>query len=171
MTLKLIDLENQKIDHILDKDAWEAKSQQVLVEFPGVLLPSFAPTLQALQRMSLQGEIPFAEHLTPGSGSKNGLLSWPRYATQPGFYYSLDSISKDYKGPDLKYGTDFNIDDLRDQTSLDDAQCKALISALSRNFALIQGPPGTGKSYVAVQAVKILLDCREEANLNPIICV
>lgn len=35
----------------------------------------------------------------------------------------------------------------------------------------MQGPPGTGKSFVAVQAVKVLLNSREEAEMNPIICV
>ena len=171
VTLKLIDLENQKIDHILARDAWEAKSQQVLVEFPGVLLPSFAPTLQALQRMSSDGEVPFAELLTPSSGSTDIKIAWPRYATQPGFYYGLDPIFQKPIAPKLRQAESFNIDDILDQTSLDEAQCKALISALKRNLALIQGPPGTGKSYVAVQAVKILLACKEKAQLNPIICV
>lgn len=171
VTLKLIDLENQKIDHILARDAWEANSEQVLVEFPGVFLPSFAPTLQALQRMSSHGEVPFAEHLASNSESTKPTTAWPRYATQPGFYYSLDPISKEKNAPRLKQAEPYNIGDILGQTSLDEAQCKALIHALSNNLALIQGPPGTGKSYVAVQAVKILLHCRKKAHLNPIICV
>jgi hypothetical protein len=38
-----------------------SKTRQSLVEFPGVLLPSFEPTLQALQKMSQKLSLPFAE--------------------------------------------------------------------------------------------------------------
>ena len=65
----------------------------------------------------------------------------------------------------------FEIESLQSRSTLDEAQCTALINALSREFALIQGPPGTGKSYVALQLVKILLQHRKKAQLNAIIIV
>jgi len=37
-----------------------------LVEFPGVLLPAFMPTLKALQRMSTSLDLPFVDVLIPG---------------------------------------------------------------------------------------------------------
>ncbi|KAL8634263.1 MAG: hypothetical protein Q9228_008143, partial [Teloschistes exilis] len=36
-----------------------------LVEFPEVILPSFQPTLEALQQMSNTLDLPFAEQLVP----------------------------------------------------------------------------------------------------------
>ncbi|CAL8575011.1 hypothetical protein XPA_000956 [Xanthoria parietina] len=41
------------------------KLRQSLVEFPGILLPSFQPTLQALQKMSRTLDLPFAQFIAP----------------------------------------------------------------------------------------------------------
>jgi DNA replication protein DnaC len=40
-----------------------------------------------------------------------------------------------------------------------------------REFAFIQGPPGTGKSYLGVHLMRVLLSCKSEASLGPIIVV
>jgi hypothetical protein len=61
------------------------------------------------------------------------------------------------------------IDAMEARTGLDRGQCQAMVAALTREFALIQGPPGTGKSYLGVKLLQVLLDCKTEANLGPII--
>ena len=173
ITLKLIDLENQTVAPMLGRDLQNTKVKQVLVEFPGVLLPSFQPTLEALQRMSIHGDVPFSATLVPNSGvlPHADRLSCPRYALQPRFAFDLSPILSDGDPLYLKRSEDFNIAALRERSTLDEAQCRALIGALSRELALVQGPPGTGKSFVAIQAIKILLKHRIQAEMNPIICV
>ncbi|CAI2200289.1 4537_t:CDS:2, partial [Funneliformis geosporum] len=49
---------------------------------------------------------------------------------------------------------------------------KALISALTREVALIEGPPGTGKTVVGIEIMKVLL-AQQNSNtrLGPILTV
>ena len=171
VTLRVIDMDNPALAKVLGRDWKSSHLQQVLVEFPGVLLPSFQPTLVALQRMSRHPDVPFAHLLLPGVEEESRETAWPAYATQPGFAFDLGSIARDGNHLYLSRNTAFDPSVLKARTTLDDAQCSALIGALSRDLALMQGPPGTGKSFVAIQAVKILLECRQRARLNPIICV
>ena len=63
------------------------------------------------------------------------------------------------------------IQEVVSRTELDVGQVKALIAALTREFAFIQGPPGTGKSYLGLQVMKVLLAIQEKANLGPVIVV
>ena len=42
-------------------------------------------------------------------------------------------------------------------TTLDPSQTAALRQILTKRVAIVQGPPGTGKTYVAVEALKLLL--------------
>ena len=171
VTLRFIDIGNQDFKPMLGRDLQTSNVEQVLVEFPGVLLPSFQPTLEALQHMSRRIEVPFSEMLLPNQGPGPVQTSWPAYATQPHFAFDLSPIVAEGEPLYLRQNDTFDFNGLKERSTLDDAQCKALVGALSRNLALVQGPPGTGKSYMAVQAVKVLLHCREEAELNPIICV
>lgn len=176
ITLRLIELGKQGFPRILGRDITSFTTRQILVEFPGVLLPSFQPTLEALQRMSKNiGDIPFTDLLLPRVEQEAATTAWPLYATQPGFAFRFDPIMKpgisEGNTLQLAQGTTFNMDALKDTTILDEAQCSALVGALSRNLALMQGPPGTGKSFVAVQMVKVLLNSRVKAEMNPIICV
>ena len=171
VTLRLIDMGNQDFKRMLGRDLRTSNVEQVLVEFPGVLLPSFQPTLEALQRMSRHAKVPFSEMLLPNQIPGSGQTSWPAYATQPCFAFDLSPILVQGEPLYLQQDEAFDFRSLKERSTLDDAQCKALVGALSRNLALVQGPPGTGKSYIAVQAVKVLLACREKAEMNPIICV
>ena len=171
VTLRLIDMGNQDFKRMLGRDLRTSNVEQVLVEFPGVLLPSFQPTLEALQRMSRLAEVPFSEMLLPNQIPGSGQVSWPAYARQPHFAFDLSPILVKGEPLYLQQNEEFDFRSLKERSTLDDAQCKALVGALSRNLALVQGPPGTGKSYIAVQAVKVLLACREKAEMNPIICV
>ena len=173
VTLRLIDLRNQNFAPVLGQDLKDARTRQVLVEFPGVLLPSFQPTLEALQQMSVHGDVPFSNLLVHKQRlpHKDAIVSWPRYAQQRGFAFDLSPIIDNGDPIYLKPTEKFDPVSLERRSTLDGAQCRALIGALSRNLALVQGPPGTGKSFVAVQAVKVLIAHRREAEMNPIICV
>ncbi|KAI9784988.1 MAG: hypothetical protein M1839_001184 [Geoglossum umbratile] len=146
-----------------------SKSRQSLVEFPGVLLPSFQPTLQALQKMSRTLNLPFAEIVAPDSLTLAAVVKPPAYATKRGFSFNLDILAG--VPLTLNPGQPFDFAKLEGGSTLDEAQQYAVIQALSTGLALIQGPPGTGKSYTGVAIIKALLHNRKAANLGPIICV
>lgn len=176
--LQLIDVDEHDVTEVLGRSHKNSSVRQVLVEFPGILLPSFRPTLEALQHLSTQQDVPFAQFLAPSASILDidaevpqfVEIPPPAYALKRGFLFNLGTIAKD-KTLRLGEGQRFEMDVLRESTSLDNAQCYALVNALRRSLALIQGPPGTGKSYVAVQLVKVLLVSRKEAEMGPIICV
>ena len=146
-----------------------SKNRQSLVEFPGVLLPSFQPTLQALQKMSRTLNLPFAEIIAPDSQTSAAAIQLPAYANRPGFSFNLDILA----GVPLTLNPrkPFDFIKLDGGSTLDPTQQRAVIQALSTGLALIQGPPGTGKSYTGVTIVKALLRNRKAADLGPIICV
>ncbi|KAL8921443.1 MAG: hypothetical protein Q9172_004035 [Xanthocarpia lactea] len=142
-----------------------------LVEFPGVLLPSFQPTLEALQQMSQRLDLPFTEHLAPQVPEQGAQVTAPPlYAQRQGFAFDLSPLTK---GEPLKLSAQrpFDWNAFNNITSLDEAQQAAVIYALNNSFALIQGPPGTGKSYTGVSIIKVLLRNRNVGELGPIICV
>jgi hypothetical protein len=143
-----------------------------LLEFPGVVLPAFYPTLAALQRMSESTELPFAEILAPDEDDRQSKgVDMPAYARRRDFRYDLSPLSptKELITLDVNSPLDANV--LTTQTTLDHAQAEALISALCRSVALIQGPPGTGKSYTGVALMKVLLANKAAAGLGPILVV
>ena len=146
-----------------------SKTRQSLVEFLGVLLPSFQPTLQALQKMSRKLSLPFAEIVAPDPQTSAAVIKPPAYATKRGFSFNLDVLA----GVPLTLtpGQSFDFTKLDGGSTLDEAQQFAVIQALSTGLALIQGPPGTGKSYTGVAIIKALLHNRKSADLGPIICV
>ncbi|ELR09946.1 hypothetical protein GMDG_04422 [Pseudogymnoascus destructans 20631-21] len=145
------------------------KARQSLVEFPGVLLPSFQPTLQALQKMSRTLDLPFAEIIAPNTQASDVVITPPAYATKRGFTFSLDVLAR--VPLSLTPGQPFDYTKLEEGSTLDEAQQHAVIQALSLGLACIQGPPGTGKSYTGGALIKTLLKNRKAANLGPIICV
>ena len=160
------------------------KSRGVLIEFPGILPATFIPILENLQAMQRLSQLPFSQWILPnrnGDTQEGGKLNVPPplYARKPGFTYSLESIIRT-EGPHTE-GISINpassaddptiIDDMEARTGLDRGQCRALVAALSREFAFIQGPPGTGKSYLGIQLMKVLMDHKQIANLGPVVVV
>jgi hypothetical protein len=153
-----------------------------LIEFPGVLLATFVPILENLQNMQQQSRLPFRQWILPDRIGVNGNMSPvldippPLYARGAHFTFSLNAILKD-SDDDLALSSNTPIDDpttideLEARTCLDRGQCRALMAALLREFAFIQGPPGTGKSYLGVHLMRVLLSCKSEATLGPIIVV
>jgi len=149
-----------------------------LVEFPGVLLPAFMPTLKAMQRMSASLDLPFVEVLAPTSlvardDARGGEVDPPAYASRPGFKFDLTAITNDNTEIALRpaHNLEGVVRDLVEHSSLDHAQSVAVVQSLSRKVALIQGPPGTGKSYTGGALVKALLANKAVANLGPILYV
>ena len=172
ITLQLVDLNTHGIGEVLGRSHSETAVTQVLVEFPGVLLPAFRPTLEALQTMSSALDMPFAGMIATTHKDDDALVQFepPAYALQPNFAFDLQPITNN-KVLLLDPRKAFDTESLLKHSTLDEAQGVALVNALGRSLALIQGPPGTGKSYVAIQIVKVLLARREEAEMGPIICV
>lgn len=148
------------------------RDTETLVEFPGVLLQSFQPTLLAMQRMSAKIEdVPFADLITHGHTRNDSPMEAPQYAARPGFRFDLSTLLTEDGSLWYRPGQPFDLKDLETRTTLDSAQAASLIAALSRRLALIQGPPGTGKSFTGVKIIKALLTNRKAAKLGPIICV
>lgn len=146
-----------------------SKHRQSLVEFPGVLLPAFQPTLQALQKMSRTLDLPFAEIVAPDSQASVAVTQPPAYATKRGFSFDLEVLAG--VPLTLKPGQAFDFIKLDGGSTLDEAQQFAVVQALSTGLALVQGPPGTGKSYTGEVIIKTLVHNRKAADLGPIICV
>ncbi|KAF3059448.1 NFX1-type zinc finger-containing protein 1 [Daldinia childiae] len=143
-----------------------------LVEFPGILLPSFKPTLSALQQIFRTLDLPFAELLASSAdGPTEVNIPPPLYATKSGFVFNLSCLTSD--GNELKFPPEgpINPEELCSRSSLDEGQATALLNSLKRSLALIQGPPGTGKSYTGEAIIKVLLANKEQASIGPILCV
>ncbi|KAH8164140.1 hypothetical protein CIB48_g4136 [Xylaria polymorpha] len=148
------------------------KDQRCLVEFPGVLLASFQHTLEALQRMSKNPDVPFIDLIAPLTRSAGVVdIPPPQYATKPGFHFDLSCLTKD--STQLRFSPAQHLDPqiLTKKSTLDETQSLALLSSLSRSLALIQGPPGTGKSYTGEKIIKVLLANKGKGQLGPILCV
>ncbi|KAK7999443.1 hypothetical protein PG990_012043 [Apiospora arundinis] len=145
--------------------------ERCLVEFPGVLLPSFQHTLEALQQITQVPRMPFIELIAPDQ-QQPGVVDVPppQYATKPDFFFDLSSLTD---GTPLQCAPDQPLDPelLSQHSTLDATQSVALLASLSRSLALIQGPPGTGKSYTGEKLVQVLLDNKKQAKLGPILCV
>lgn len=160
------------------------KTRGVLIEFPGVLPATFTPVLKNLQEMNRLGRLPFQQWILPDKTQSAKRIEKvdippPLYA-RGGFQFSLEPILK----PDAPGNGDIRINpasitvedvkllhEMETRTQLDLGQCRALLAALSREFAFIQGPPGTGKSFLGVQLMKVLMECKTRAGLGPIVVV
>ncbi|XHG08721.1 hypothetical protein AWENTII_011814 [Aspergillus wentii] len=172
--LQLVDSRGNNVQSILSH--YTSKTLGfTLVEFPGVLLPAFEPTLRALQLMKKNGALPFPDLLVPSSSDATGLVKIPppNYAVKPGFAFNLRCLMRNDADLYVRHDQPVDIRRLQDNSSLDDAQAEALVTSLQRKVGLIQGPPGTGKSYTGVALIKVLLanKVHGKAKLGPIICV
>ena len=148
----------------------DAPRSEKLIEFPGILVPSFYPTLQALQDRTGKEDLPFEGlwNMATEGPDETGV---PHYAKGNGFRFDLSTLLSD--GPNLEFepAEVFDSSALQARTSLDDAQAKSLINALQRKVALIQGPPGTGKSFTGVALIKVLLANASRATIGPVLTV
>ncbi|ORY07796.1 NFX1-type zinc finger-containing protein 1 [Clohesyomyces aquaticus] len=163
------------------------KVKGILLEFPGVIPATFVPILENLQNMQKLSRLPFSQWILPDRidttlhGTRGHFLNIPSplYTRQPGFTFRLNSILKPEEvdnrnisvSPTSSPNDESLVGLIEAHTGLDRGQSQALIAALTREFAFIQGPPGTGKSYLGVQLMKVLMDCKKSARLGPIIVV
>ena len=174
--LALVEQDTASVREILRRSPHQSQSGTLsIVEFPGVLLPAFYPTLQALQKIKKSGDLPFAEFLAPSSGGHIEVRA-PTYTMQPGFTFDLHPVMETHaEEVRLKPGVPFDIASLTQGSSLDAAQAKSLVDALTHRLSLIQGPPGTGKSYTGVAILKVLLARKKlqnpRKNFGPILCI
>lgn len=160
--------------------------QGVLLEFPNVLPATFVPILENLQDMQRLSRLRFSQWLLPdqhGGPPHQKVfqdIPPPVYARKADFRFPLTSILKaeataanDTLGISATAACSDTalIEEIASKTELDDGQCRALVAALTREFAFIQGPPGTGKSYIGLQVMRILLAVKKKADLGPIIVV
>ncbi|OAR02185.1 hypothetical protein LLEC1_04893 [Akanthomyces lecanii] len=182
VTSRLTSYDQDNIETLLGLSS--SRAQGVLVEFPGAIPATFVPILENLQNMQRLGSMPFQSWILPdrveqGRGDAAANIPPPRYARRPGFAFSLNPILKNGSLEAANFSVDpGSVSDSEDllgrmeaETDLDRGQCRALIAALSREFALIQGPPGTGKSYLGIELMKVLLNCQAKAALGPIVVV
>ncbi|KAK1147007.1 hypothetical protein N8T08_002335 [Aspergillus melleus] len=175
--LKLVESSESSWQYILDCHASQRKPSSIsLVEFPGILLPSFQPTLLALQKMQKAGDVPMAELLAPQDQNTLSILADvppPVYAASHNFSFDLKCLMKDHSSLQLHRSQTFDLKKLQDGSTLDEAQALALASTLQRKIGLIQGPPGTGKSFTGVALIKVLLanKAKVKGRLGPIVCV
>lgn len=145
----------------------DTTSRRCLVEFPGQILQSFAPTLAALQIMSRNTKgIQLSHALTPDANDYKPTP--PAYSQARGFQYQLQALLSEQE---RNRSGRASMESILKRSVLDDKQQVAVKHALTNELALIQGPPGTGKSFTGVKLIEALLENRDAANLGPIVCV
>ncbi|KAF5240849.1 hypothetical protein FAUST_4149 [Fusarium austroamericanum] len=171
ITVKLAN--HNREDFLLLAKLYTTKAVGVLVDFNGVILDTFVPILRNLQTIKCENQIAFQQWILPSTDEERSVTT-PAYARRLDFTFSLRSITKD-KGTDLVLDPEFpenlDIQELERATGLDQGQCRGLVDALTREYALIQGPPGTGKSYLGVQLLRVLLAAKQKAHLGPIVII
>lgn len=183
ITSKLVAIDEMQVASVVSLSC--KKTRGFLLEFPGIIPATFVPILENLKAMQRLRRLPFKECILPEPnqaaliGTEGNTLDIPAplYARRPGFSFSLKSILKNnglenddiHVQPTSSPLDSAMIDTIEARTSLDRGQAQALIAALSREYAFIQGPPGTGKSYLGVELMKILMDCKSKVELGPII--
>lgn len=110
-----------------------------LVEFPGVLLPSFQYTLEALQELSRKPDLPFTDLIAPEvPGLSEGIIvKPPLFARAPGFSFNLQCLAED--GKPFSFGLEDlpTARELSSKTGLDLTQSEALINTLSSELSLM----------------------------------
>ncbi|KAF2858127.1 P-loop containing nucleoside triphosphate hydrolase protein [Piedraia hortae CBS 480.64] len=156
------------------------RTRGTLIEFPHVLPSTFVPVLESLQEMKRQSRLPFLDWILPdhvnGKASTKLHVPPPLYARHPTFFFSLDRILQaGNENIQISPSTcEINhelLTMLEAKTGLDSGQCRAFISALTREYALIQGPPGTGKTFLGVKLMQVLLEAKDRGRLGPIFVV
>jgi hypothetical protein len=183
VTAKLASLREQDLG--LAVQLYSRKARGILVGIPGLLPATFTPILRNLQDAFEITHMPFQDWTIPrvlnDTDSRENLAAAPpppRYAQSDGFAFDLSSILRHPTAQELKLGVAEASDDdkslidrLETLTTLDRGQCRALLYALTHEFALIQGPPGTGKSYLGVKLLQVLLAAKNKSKLGPIVVI
>ncbi|EAW11252.1 putative NF-X1 finger and helicase domain protein [Aspergillus clavatus NRRL 1] len=152
------------------------KREFSIVEFPGILLASFEPTLRALQSIKQTGQLPFFDILVPNDDNDPVDVPPPLYALRPGFSFNLRCLMTNDADFHVRPNEPVDLESLHSHSTLDQAQAAALVHSLQHRIGLIQGPPGTGKSFTGVALIRVLLANRkknhhEKTDIGPVLCV
>ncbi|KAL2285257.1 hypothetical protein FJTKL_08217 [Diaporthe vaccinii] len=110
-----------------------------LVEFPGVLLPSFQYTLEALQELSRKPDLPFADLIAPESTSpaESVNIPPPLFARAPGFTFDMKCLAVDHKEFPVDISNVPTVEEVSSRTGLDATQSEALLNTVSREVSLM----------------------------------
>ena len=131
--LTSVDFDQANVDAILaGYVTGQGRGSETLIEFPGVLLQSFRPTLVALQEIGTRKDLPFAQYLAPSQPSDETVhtIQPPAY-TSGNFRFKLDSlVGKDNNHLTLSTSQPFDSGKLEDKSTLDKTQSEALVNAL-----------------------------------------
>ncbi|RHZ53052.1 hypothetical protein CDV55_103786 [Aspergillus turcosus] len=169
--LTLVDTKPGMVYTILNKVL--SKRDFSVVEFPGILLAGFEPTLRALKQTKENRELPFLDILVPNGDAGPGDIPPPLYALRPGFRFNLRCLMNNGADLYIKANEPVDIECLQRNSALDRAQARALVHSLQHRIGLIQGPPGTGKSYTGAALIRVLLANKKQgkSNIGPVLCV
>lgn len=155
------------------------KASFVIVSLPNVLLPGFAQHLDRVQKLSVWPDFAFSSTIAPTT-IEESKVALPAYAEASNFKYDLRDIQrKDSTGPPLTLSPmragdsashrEATLENLKNETTLDEGQALALYENLSRELAFTQGPPGTGKTYLGVSLAQVLLASQPRDDVKPIL--
>lgn len=182
ITTSLVTQDRATVKNLMRANTGAARG--LLLEFPKVMPATFAPVLECLKAMQRLNRLPFQQwivppkHDGPPGARKMHHIPPPLYARTAGFKFSLlPIVTEENKIQPFLIEPTHSCDDevllakVESKTQLDRGQCRALVAALTREYAFIQGPPGTGKSYVGLQIMKVLLAVDKNANLGPMLIV
>ncbi|KAH2935861.1 hypothetical protein KXW15_004338 [Aspergillus fumigatus] len=169
--ITLVDTKPGMVRTILNKVL--SKRGFSIVEFPGILLAGFEPTLRALKKIKENRELPFLEILVASGNVGPVDVPPPLYALRPGFRFNLRCLMNNNADLYVQADKPVDIEYLQRNSTLDWAQARALVNSLQHRIGLIQGPPGTGKSYTGVALIQVLLANKKQGktNLGPMLCV
>ncbi|KAF4199893.1 hypothetical protein CNMCM8927_004443 [Aspergillus lentulus] len=169
--MTLVDTKPGMVRTILNKVL--SKRDFSIIEFPGILLAGFEPTLRALKKIKENRELPFLEILVPNGDVGPVDVPPPLYALRPGFRFNLRCLMNNKADLYIQANKPVDIEYLQRNSALDRAQARALVNSLQHRIGLIQGPPGTGKSYTGVALIRVLLANKKQGktNLGPVLCV
>lgn len=168
LSLRSINTGPNELTTIISSGNYNANTQ--LVEFPGVLLPAFQPTLVGLQKLMSSQDMAFIDIVSAGSAA-NIAVPAPAYSRTADFNFDLACLTESKEPLLLRPNGTFDLDRLLARSTLDYGQAEALLHCLRSSLASVQGPPGTGKSFTGVALIKVLLAVQKKASLGPIVCV
>ncbi|GBB94409.1 hypothetical protein RclHR1_02350008 [Rhizophagus clarus] len=165
-----------------DRITDQSLENRFLVESTSIYLEAYYHILKTLQTMN-PSSLPFEKYLAPNSDNRRESsaidikVKNPMYTRAPGFQFDLSVLCKK-RGQSLKLvvANRNSYDEVAKKVTafskLDDTQAKALITALTREIALIEGPPGTGKTVVGIELMKVLLAKENrKSKIGPILTI
>ncbi|CAB4391624.1 unnamed protein product [Rhizophagus irregularis] len=165
---------------IMENDLNNSTKEKIyIVESTNIYFEAYYHVLKTLQTTKPY-LLPLKRYLAPelnhnlANACIDAKVKPPKYTEAPGFQFDLSVLCND-KRLTLNVANTHTYDDvalsINEYSRLDKSQAKALISALTREIALIEGPPGTGKTVVGIEIMKVLLAENNRANIGPILTI